>query len=93
MLRFRTNFWSPIRRLYTQAGLPQDWNYETIPRLSWPAALITRAFTPPLRDIAAKLYTMRQFSGFASPRKPNKRYVICQKQGGEVLSVAFDLPR
>src|SRR5437879_13597156 len=51
----------PIRRLYTQADLPEDWNYD--PYLGYPGQ-------PPFtRGIHAsgyrgKLSTMRQFSGF-----------------------------
>jgi methylmalonyl-CoA mutase N-terminal domain/subunit len=39
-----------------------------------------------------KFWTMRQFSGFASPEETNKRYRYILEQGGDGLSVAFDLP-
>jgi methylmalonyl-CoA mutase, N-terminal domain len=39
-----------------------------------------------------KPWTMRQFSGFASPEETNARYRYIIEQGGEGLSVAFDLP-
>jgi methylmalonyl-CoA mutase N-terminal domain/subunit len=39
-----------------------------------------------------KPWTMRQFSGFASPEATNERYRYILAQGGEGLSVAFDLP-
>lgn len=39
-----------------------------------------------------KPWTMRQFSGFASPEETNQRYRYLIEQGGEGLSVAFDLP-
>ena len=39
-----------------------------------------------------KFWTMRQFSGFASPEETNKRYRYILDQGGDGLSVAFDLP-
>ena len=39
-----------------------------------------------------KLYTMRQFSGFASPEETNQRYKYLLEHGGSGLSVAFDLP-
>jgi methylmalonyl-CoA mutase N-terminal domain/subunit len=79
----------PIRRLYTQADLPEDWNYEQY--LGYPGQ------PPYTRGIHAsgyrgKLYTMRQFSGFASPEETNQRYRYLLQQGGGGLSVAFDLP-
>src|SRR5215470_12729981 len=39
-----------------------------------------------------KLWTMRQFSGFATPEETNKRYLYLLSQGQTGLSVAFDLP-
>ncbi len=39
-----------------------------------------------------KLWTMRQFSGFATPEETNRRYQYLLKQGQTGLSVAFDLP-
>ncbi len=87
--RFTTVSGVPIRRLYTEADLPEDWNYEKY--LGYPGE-------PPFtRGIHAtgyrgKLYTMRQFSGFASPEETNQRYRYLLQQGGGGLSVAFDLP-
>ncbi len=87
--RFTTISGVPIRRLYTQTDLPPDWNEEKY--LGYPGA-------PPFtRGIHAtgyrgKLYTMRQFSGFASPEETNRRYKYLLEHGGGGLSVAFDLP-
>ena len=87
--RFTTISGVPIRRLYTQADLPEDWSQEKY--LGYPGA-------PPFtRGIHAtgyrgKLYTMRQFSGFASPEETNQRYKYLLEHGGGGLSVAFDLP-
>jgi methylmalonyl-CoA mutase, N-terminal domain len=39
-----------------------------------------------------KLWTMRQFSGFATPEETNRRYRYLLSQGQTGLSVAFDLP-
>ncbi|MBZ5579712.1 MAG: methylmalonyl-CoA mutase family protein [Acidobacteriia bacterium] len=39
-----------------------------------------------------KLWTMRQFSGFATPEETNRRYRYLLDQGQTGLSVAFDLP-
>src|SRR6201996_2253278 len=87
--QFTTLSGVPIRRLYTQADLPEDWNYEKY--LGYPGQ------APYTRGIHAsgyrgKLYTMRQFSGFASPEETNQRYKYLLEHGGGGLSVAFDLP-
>jgi methylmalonyl-CoA mutase N-terminal domain/subunit len=87
--RFTTISGVPVRRLYTQADLPTDWNETEY--LGYPG-------TPPYtRGIHAtgyrgRLYTMRQFSGFASPEETNQRYKYLLEHGGGGLSVAFDLP-
>jgi methylmalonyl-CoA mutase N-terminal domain/subunit len=39
-----------------------------------------------------KLWTMRQFSGFATPEETNRRYHYLLAQGQTGLSIAFDLP-
>ena len=39
-----------------------------------------------------RLWTMRQYSGFASTEESNKRYIELLKKGAKGLSVAFDLP-
>ena len=87
--RFTTVSGMPVRRLYTQADLPEDWSYEKY--LSYPGQ------PPYTRGIHAsgyrgKLWTMRQFSGFASPEETNQRYKYLLEHGGGGLSVAFDLP-
>jgi methylmalonyl-CoA mutase, N-terminal domain len=87
--RFTTVSLAPVRRLYTQADLPEDWNYEQ--HLGYPGQ------PPYTRGIHAsgyrgKLFTMRQFSGFASPEETNQRYKYLLEHGGGGLSVAFDLP-
>ncbi|HEV2961037.1 MAG TPA: methylmalonyl-CoA mutase family protein [Candidatus Angelobacter sp.] len=87
--QFTTISGVPIRRLYSQADLPQDWNYDQY--LGYPGE------PPYTRGIHAtgyrgKLWTMRQFSGFASPEETNERYKYLLAHGGGGLSVAFDLP-
>jgi len=39
-----------------------------------------------------KIWTMRQFSGFGTPKQTNARYHYLLKRGQTGLSVAFDLP-
>jgi len=87
--RFTTISGVPVRRLYTRADLPDDWNHEHY--LGQPGE------PPYTRGIHAsgyrgKLFTMRQFSGFASPEETNRRYKYLLESGGSGLSVAFDLP-
>jgi methylmalonyl-CoA mutase N-terminal domain/subunit len=87
--RFSTISNVPIRRLYTPADLPADWSYEKY--LGFPGQ------PPYTRGIHAtgyrgKLWTMRMFSGFASPEETNQRYKYLLEHGGGGLSVAFDLP-
>jgi methylmalonyl-CoA mutase, N-terminal domain len=87
--RFTSLSGVPVRRLYTPADLPADWSYET--------SLGDPGKPPFTRGIHAtgyrgKLFTMRQFSGFASPEETNQRYQYLLAQGGGGLSVAFDLP-
>ncbi len=86
---FTTISGMPIRRLYTPADLPEDWNYDQY--LNYPGQ------PPYTRGVHAsgyrgKMWTMRQFSGFASPEETNERYKYLLTHGGQGLSVAFDLP-
>jgi methylmalonyl-CoA mutase, N-terminal domain len=87
--RFTTISGMPIRRLYTPADLPADWNYDQY--LNYPGQ------PPYTRGIHSsgyrgKMWTMRQFSGFATPEETNERYKYLLAHGGQGLSVAFDLP-
>ncbi len=87
--RFTTISGRPVRRLYTQADLPEDWSEEKY--LGYPGeAPYTRGIHP--TGYRGKLWTMRQFSGFASPEETNERYLYLLEHGGNGLSVAFDLP-
>src|SRR5579884_1570227 len=87
--RFTTISGMPIRRLYTAADLPEDWNYDY--HLGYPGQPpFTRGIHP--AGYRGKLWTMRQFSGFASPEETNERYKYLLANGGSGLSVAFDLP-
>ena len=87
--QFTTISGVPVRRLYTRADLPEDWNYEKY--LGYPGeAPFTRGIHS--TGYRGKLFTMRQFSGFASPEETNRRYKYLLEHGGSGLSVAFDLP-
>jgi methylmalonyl-CoA mutase, N-terminal domain len=83
--RFTTISGVPIERLYTEADLPADF---TLPFPGEPP--YTRGIHP--TGYRGKLWTMRQFSGFATPEETNLRYKYLLAHGGDGLSVAFDLP-
>ena len=83
--RYTTISGMPIERLYTEADLPENF------ALPLPGeAPYTRGIHP--TGYRGKLWTMRQFSGFATPEETNLRYKYLLAQGGDGLSVAFDLP-
>ena len=89
--RFTTISGVPVERLYTPADLPEDWDDHREKYLGHPGQ------PPYTRGIHAtgyrgKLWTMRQFSGFATPEETNARYKYLLAHGGSGLSVAFDLP-
>ena len=72
--RFTSISGVPVRRLYTQADLPEDWDYEKY--LGYPGqAPFTRGIHA--TGYRGKLFTMRQFSGFASPEETNQRTNTC----------------
>ena len=50
----------------------------------------TRGIHPNL--YRGKLWTMRQFAGFGSPKETNERFKFLLKNGQTGLSVAFDMP-
>jgi methylmalonyl-CoA mutase N-terminal domain/subunit len=83
--RFTSVSGVPVRRLYTQADLPQD---------SDPGLPGEPPYTRGIHSTGyrGKLWTMRQFSGFATPEETNARYRYLLANGGGGLSVAFDLP-
>jgi methylmalonyl-CoA mutase N-terminal domain/subunit len=85
--RFTTISGVPVERLYTAEDLPQDWEHEAGLPGEPP---YTRGIHP--TGYRGKLWTMRQFSGFASPEETNRRYKYLLANGGSGLSVAFDLP-
>jgi methylmalonyl-CoA mutase, N-terminal domain len=85
---FTTISGHPIRRLYTEADLP-DWSQEE--DLGQPGE------PPYTRGIHAtmhrgRLWTMRQFAGFGTAEDTNARFRYLLSQGQTGLSTAFDLP-
>ncbi len=78
----------PVEPLYGPESLP---NFDPARELARPGEFpYTRGIH---RDMyRSKLWTMRQFSGFATPEETNRRYRYLLEQGQTGLSVAFDLP-
>ena len=85
---FTTISGTPVEPLY---GPDQLKNFDPARDLGHPGQFpYTRGIH---RDMyRGKLWTMRQFSGFATPEETNRRYHYLMEQGQNGLSVAFDLP-
>ena len=86
--RFTTVSGAPVERLYTEASLPATWTLLSAAGPGEPP--YTRGIHP--TGYRGRLWSMRQFSGFASPEETNLRYKYLLANGGTGLSVAFDLP-
>jgi methylmalonyl-CoA mutase N-terminal domain/subunit len=85
---FTTVSSAPIKPLVTQRDV-NEWDPET--KLGYPGQYpFTRGVHPNM--YRGKLWTMRMFSGFATPEDTNERYKMILAGGGTGLSVAFDLP-
>ena len=86
--QFTTISGHPIRRLYTEADLP-DWDAKT--QLGYPGEPpYTRGIHSTMHR--GRLWTMRQFAGFGAAEDTNQRFRYLLSQGQTGLSTAFDLP-
>ena len=66
-------------------------DFDVQARLGYPGEFpFTRGIHPAMYRL--RLWTMRQYAGFASAEESNKRYHFLLSQGTTGLSVAFDLP-
>src|SRR5690554_3011030 len=75
-------------RLYTPVDI-KDFDYEK--DLGYPGEYpYTRGVQPTM--YRGRLWTMRQYAGFATAEESNERYKYLLEQGQTGLSVAFDLP-
>ena len=86
--RFTTLSGLPVKRFYKPSDLT---DFDPADDLGEPGEF------PYTRGIHAnmyrgKLWTMRQFSGYATPAETNRRYKYLLDHGQTGLSVAFDLP-
>jgi methylmalonyl-CoA mutase, N-terminal domain len=85
--RFTTSSDIPLERLYTAADLPEELDEE----IGFPGEYpFTRGPQPTM--YRSRLWTMRQYAGFATAEESNARYRFLLEKGQSGLSVAFDLP-
>jgi methylmalonyl-CoA mutase N-terminal domain/subunit len=74
--------------LYTPGDIPQ---FDYAQDLGFPGEYpFTRGIQPTMHR--GRIWSMRQYSGFATAEESNKRYKYLLEQGQTGLSVAFDLP-
>jgi len=84
---FQTASGIPLDRLY----LPSDGDPDYLEHLGFPGeAPFTRGVQPTM--YRGRLWTMRQYAGYASAEETNRRFRYLLEQGQTGLSVAFDLP-
>ncbi len=84
---FETSSGIPVERLYT----PDDAAVDYAADLGFPGDYpFTRGVQPTM--YRGRLWTMRQYAGFATAEETNRRYKFLLAQGQTGLSVAFDLP-
>jgi methylmalonyl-CoA mutase N-terminal domain/subunit len=85
--QFETLSGIPLERLYTPADVERDYVEESGFPGQYP---FTRGAQPTM--FRGRLWTMRQYAGYASAEESNARYRYLLDQGQSGLSVAFDLP-
>jgi methylmalonyl-CoA mutase N-terminal domain/subunit len=84
---FHTHSGIPIPRVLTPGDVDSDY----VEQLGFPGEYpFTRGVQPTM--YRGRLWTMRQYAGYASAEESNRRYRYLLKQGQTGLSVAFDLP-
>ena len=84
---FRTLSGIPLPRLLTPSGHESDY----LDKSGFPGEYpFTRGVQPTM--FRGRLWTMRQYAGYATAEESNRRYRFLLEQGQTGLSVAFDLP-
>lgn len=85
---FKTPSGTEVKRVYTPEDVAElDYNCD----LGFPGQYpFTRGVQPTM--YRGRLWTMRQYAGFATAEESNERYKYLLEQGQTGLSVAFDLP-
>jgi methylmalonyl-CoA mutase N-terminal domain/subunit len=85
--QFETASGIPVERFYT----PDDVEVDYLADLGFPGTFpFTRGVQPTM--YRGRLWTMRQYAGYATAAASNERYKYLLAQGQTGLSVAFDLP-
>jgi methylmalonyl-CoA mutase N-terminal domain/subunit len=85
---FKTTSHIELKRLYSPTDVA-DLDY--CDELGFPGEFpFTRGVQPTM--YRGRLWTMRQYAGFATPEETNRRYKYLLEHGQTGLSVAFDLP-
>ena len=85
--RFETSSGIALDAVYTPDDVPVDYEAE----LGFPGEYpFTRGIQPTM--YRSRLWTMRQYAGYATAEESNARYRYLLAQGTTGLSVAFDLP-
>jgi len=85
----KPDFTSPSGIPLPRVSLPEESNY--MEELGFPGEYpFTRGVQPTM--YRGRLWTMRQYAGYASAEESNRRYRFLLQQGQTGLSVAFDLP-
>jgi methylmalonyl-CoA mutase N-terminal domain/subunit len=85
--QFETSSSIPLDRLYTAEDVSFDYDYD----LGYPGEYpFTRGVQPTM--YRGRLWTMRQYAGYATAEESNARYRYLLEKGQTGLSVAFDLP-
>ncbi|MFQ5653493.1 MAG: methylmalonyl-CoA mutase [Planctomycetota bacterium] len=75
----------------TPSGILLEPAYPTQPPQPWPGEFpFTRGIYPSM--YRGRIWTMRQYAGYSSPRQTNERFRFLLEKGQTGLSVAFDLP-
>ena len=85
--RFETSSGVEIKRQYTMQDLPNDQPEALGEAGKFP---FTRGIQPTM--YRGRLWTMRQYAGYATAEESNRRYKYLMEHGQTGLSVAFDLP-
>jgi len=82
-------FFTPSQIPIPRVGLPFEFDY--MENLGFPGEFpFTRGVQPTM--YRGRLWTMRQYAGYATAEESNQRYRYLLQQGQTGLSVAFDLP-
>src|SRR5512143_3677517 len=84
---FTTSSGIPLDRIYVPDEVPVDYDQQ----LGFPGEYpFTRGVQPTM--YRGRLWTMRQYAGYATAEESNRRFKFLLEHGQTGLSVAFDLP-